>query len=166
MSRSLRWFGLIVIAQAVFLLGWAGWHDYVRSSAPVVRLKTVPVDPQDLLRGDYMILRYEISAVTPPAPRPGDDPSTRNAEFWVTLEPRDGTYFARAASWNEPVLTPGQFAVKGWPGKRGVAYGIENYYVPEGKGTPRFTTIEVDAVVGPAHRLYLKRVLVDGKAYP
>ena len=58
MSRSTRLFWSVVGLQAVFLLVWAGWHEHVRSAAPVVRLKTVPVDPQDLLRGDYMILRY------------------------------------------------------------------------------------------------------------
>lgn len=165
MNRTTRWFWAVVAAQAVFLLAWAGWHEYVRATAPIVRLKTVPVDPRDLLRGDYMILRYEISSVRAPA---SAGPGERSGdEFWVVLEPRDGYHVAAGASWTEPVLRPGQCAVKGWRGKRGdTTYGIENYYVPEGKGTPRFQTLEVEATVGPTHRLQIKRVRVDGRPYP
>jgi len=47
-----------------------------------------------------------------------------------------------------------------------VAYGIEKYFVPEGKGSPRFKAMEVEVSVSPAHRLYIKRVLLDGKAFP
>ncbi len=38
--------------------------------------------------------------------------------------------------------------------------------MPEGKGTPRFKLMEVEVSVSPAHRLYIKRVLLDGKAFP
>ncbi len=165
MNRTRRWFLGVVIAQAVFLLTWAGWHEYVRIHSPVVRLKTLPVDPQDLLRGDYMILRYEISAVKRPEPAA---PGARNdGNFWVLLEPRDGFYAAIAASHAKPALKPGQIAVVGWAGARDdVAYGIEHFYVSQGKGSPRFKTIEVEASVSPAHRLYIKRVLLDGQSYP
>jgi uncharacterized membrane-anchored protein len=164
MKRNARWFWTVVAAQACFLLAWAGWHEQVRSHAPVIRLKTVPVDPQDLLRGDYMILRYEISDAKPPPPGAGS--AGRGANFWVVLEPRDGFHAAVVTSWDKPKLTPPQIAVLAWPGERGVAYGIENFYVPEGKGTPQFKTIEVDAAVSPTHRLYIKQVLIDGRAYP
>jgi uncharacterized membrane-anchored protein len=165
MNGSTRLFWSVVGLQAMFLLAWAGWHEHVRSTAPVVRLKTVPVDPRDLLRGDYMILRYEISA----APLPANDAPGRSprGEFWVVLEPRDGYHVAAGTSWTPPAVQPGRYAVKGWRGERGgVDYGIETYYVPEGKGTPRFKTIEVEATVGPTHRLQIKRVLVDGRSYP
>jgi uncharacterized membrane-anchored protein len=162
MSRTTRWFWAIVVAQAMFLLAWAGWHEQVRSRAPVVKLKTVPVDPQDLLRGDYMILRYEISDAKPPA----SAPASSGAEFWVVLEPRGEFHVVKSTSWDEPAIDEGQIAVKAAMGGRGAVYGIENYYVPEGKGTPRFKTIDVEAAVSPTRRLYIKRVLVDGRAYP
>jgi uncharacterized membrane-anchored protein len=47
-----------------------------------------------------------------------------------------------------------------------IRYGIEKYFVPEGRGTPRFKLMEVEVSVSPAHRLYIKRVLLDGKAFP
>jgi uncharacterized membrane-anchored protein len=164
MNFRIRWFFAIIAAQAAFLLTWAGWHEHVRSHAPIVRLKTVPVDPQDLLRGDFMILRYEISDAKPPLNSAADGRS--GGEFWVVLEPRDGFFVARRTSWEKPAVQPPQIAIRGRPGARGTAYGIENFYVPEGKGTPHFKTIEVDAAVSPMHRLFIKRVLVDGQPYP
>jgi uncharacterized membrane-anchored protein len=163
MTTRTRWFFALVAAQAAFLLAWAGWHEHVRAHAAVIRLKTLPVDPQDLLRGDYMILRYEISNATPP---PGNDPRRGRGEFWVVLEPRGEFHEAVRTSWTEPEIKPPQIAVKGWTGPRGTSYGIENFYVPEGKGTPAFRKIEVEASVSPTQRLYLKRVLVDGRPYP
>jgi uncharacterized membrane-anchored protein len=164
MKRGTKWFWSIVAAQVAFLLAWAGWHEHARSHGPVVRLKTVPVDPQDLLRGDYMILRYEISNATLPS-SPGG--RSREGNVWVVLEPRDGYHVAVATSREQPTLRGSQIAVIGWPGTRGgIDYGIENYYVPEGKGTPRFKSIEVEASVSPTHRLGIKRVLVDGRPYP
>ena len=47
-----------------------------------------------------------------------------------------------------------------------IDYGIGKYFVPEGQGTPRFKLMEVEVSVSPAHRLYIKRVLLDGKAFP
>jgi uncharacterized membrane-anchored protein len=165
MTRVTRWFWIVVLAQAAVLLAWAGWHEQVRSTAKVIRLKTAPVDPQDLLRGDFMILNYEISAVTPPEHT--YNLAGKGTEFWVVLEPRDGFYAAVRAQWKKPELAAGQIAVLGRLGAfRGVAYGIETYFVPQGKGTPRFKTIEVEASVSPNHRLYLKRVLIDGRPYP
>lgn len=167
MNHVTRWFWLVVVAQATFLLSWAGWHEYVRTQAPVIRLKTRPVDPQDLLRGDFMVLRYEIGDVALPIPPGAPDPLDK--EYWIVLEPRDGFHAAVSAAETKPALKPGQIAVRGratWRNGRRVAYGIEDYFVPEGKGSPRFTTIEVEAAVSPTHRLYLKRVLLDGKPYP
>jgi uncharacterized membrane-anchored protein len=51
-------------------------------------------------------------------------------------------------------------------GPNRITYGIERYFVPEGRGTPRFQLMEVEAAVSPAHRLYIKRVLLDGRPYP
>ena len=61
MSTTAKGFWLLVLAQAGFLLAWAGYHEWVRQNAPVILLKCRPVDPQDLLRGDYMTLDYDIS---------------------------------------------------------------------------------------------------------
>ena len=160
MTTKARWFWAVVVAQTVFLLAWAGWHEHVRMNAPVILLKTRPVDPRDLLRGDYMILGYDIGTVKPPADM-GD-----GYEFWVRLAKQDGYHVAVASSVEKPEVLAGEVIVRATKGARGAEYGIENYYVPEGKGTPSFAKIEVEASVSATHRLQVKRVLLDGRAYP
>jgi uncharacterized membrane-anchored protein len=63
-------------------------------------------------------------------------------------------------------LKPGQIAVRARRGYAALRFGIERYYVPEGRGTPKFKTIQVEAALSPAHWLYVKRVLLDGAPYP
>lgn len=159
-SQAPRWFWAVIAAQVLFLLSWAGYHEAVRASSPIVLLKTKPVDPRDLLRGDYMILGYEIADVAPPA-----DAESGEA-IWVVLEPRGAHHAAVSASIEEPVLKPGQIAVRATKTGRGLAFGIEHFYVPEGRGTPRFRTLEVEAACSPTRRLYIKRVLLDGEPFP
>lgn len=166
MNRT-KWFWLIVAAQLVFLTAWAGYHEWLRQTAPTILLKCHPVDPQDLVRGDYMMLRYDIGDVSLPAAETGGD-------AWVVLERRGPHYVVAQASTVRLEPKPGQFLVRGkvvapaWGRQTSqrVDYGIESYFVPEGRGTPRFKTIEVEAAVSAAHRLYIKRVLLDGKGYP
>ncbi len=166
-AKAKKWFWILVLAQAVFLLGWAGYHEYIRQHAQVIVLKSRPADPQDLLRGDYMILRYDISRPSLPAD------ATSRGEVWVVLAKKGKYHEVVAVSLEKPAtLAPGQVLVRadvgyGW-GSTGseVRYGIETFFVPEGKGSPRFKLLEVEVSVSPAHRLYIKRVLLDGKAFP
>ena len=170
MKRSTKLFWALVLAQAVFLLGWAGYHEYVRQHARVIVLKGRPVDPQDLLRGDYMILNYDISTV-PAGDAMADEKAGR--DIWVLLE-KHGRYHEAVRASRKPLPAgPGQVVVRGetgyaWQGgtRQRIDYGIEKYFVPEGQGRPRFQLMEVEVSVSPAQRLYIKRVLLDGKAFP
>lgn len=172
MKANLKLFWVLVVAQAVFLLGWAGYHEYVRQRATVIVLKGRPVDPQDLLRGDYMILNYDISTVSVAGTAADKQPSS---DVWVLLEKKDRYHVVVQASSEKLAPRPGQLLVRGtrgydWrtsqTGTTRVDYGIEKYFVPVGKGTPRFQLLEVEVSVSPAHRLYIKQVLLDGKAFP
>ncbi len=175
MNRT-RWFVLVMAMQAAFLLGWAGWHEHIRRTAPVILLKTRPIDPRDPLRGDYLRLSYDIS--TPPLPPDLRAEGNRSpnaslhggTEVCVVLARRGDYYEAMRVTRGEPPLAPDEIWVCGTladPRRGRVAYGIEDYYVPEGKGAPPFRArIEVEASVSSSHRLYVHRVLVDGKNYP
>lgn len=168
MNRA-RWFMVVVGLQVLFLLGWAGYHERDRASATVVLLETVPVDPRDLLRGDYMILGYKIGRVPPP----GQEKKEYGTPIWVTLRANGRFHEVATASWTEPEHpAPGELLIRGRvvsrPGEPmlRVEYGIEKYFVPEGKGQPRFREMVVEAAVTSSRRLAIKRVLIDGAAYP
>lgn len=162
----------LVVLQALFLIGWASYHEYVRRTAPIVRLKVVPVDPRDLLRGDYMILSYEISR----HPAPPGWTSDRDS-VWVGLREVDGLHRIEKLSLDAKPPVDGALQ---WvladidPYSRAdpsaselqLVYGIEHFFVPEGRGTPRFDRLEVEAAVSPLGRLQLKRVWLDGEIFP
>jgi uncharacterized membrane-anchored protein len=170
MSR-LRWLVVVVAAQAAVLLAWAGYHEWNRATAATVLLETVPVDPRDLLRGDYMILSYKISRVPKPA-ETSADPS-RPREIWVTLRQSGRFHEVAATSWTAPRQTDGSLVtVRGrthGPGNGGtlsVVYDIEKFFVPEGRGEPEFSEMVVEATVSARRRLGIKRLLLDGQPYP
>lgn len=173
MNRTKKWVWGIVAAQALFLLGWAGYHEQIRQHATVILLQGRPADPQDLLRGDYMTLNYEISRVKLPGLK--DPVQNSGADVWVVLEQRGRFHEVVSASLTRPEAKPGQILVRGnlgydWRGAgqevARVNYGIEKYFVPEGKGTPRFKEMAVEVSVSPENHLYIRRVLLDGHAFP
>ncbi len=172
--NAARWFALVVGLQAAFLLGWAGFNEWSRSTAPTILLETAPVDPRDFLRGDYLVLSYKISRVPAPA---SHDPrkafSDYGREIWVTLR-RDGRFHVvESTSWTLPASPePDRFIVRGHTmgesgaGQLRVNYGIEKFFVPEGKGRPAFKEMVVEATVTAGGRLGIKRLLLDGKPFP
>jgi len=165
-NSSARWIWLVLAAQIAGLLGWAGYHETVRQTAPTIRLKTVPVDPRDLIRGDYMILSYEIS-------RPGKNEGQgdeQGDEVFVVLRPNGDHHEVAEVLTAEPSVDDKRLWVRGVVWVEGenlrIDYGIERFFVPEGRGSPRFTTLEVEASVSGDHHLYIRRVWLDGKRFP
>jgi uncharacterized membrane-anchored protein len=168
-------FAAIVAAQILLLAGWAGSHEWALRTGQTILLETEPVDPRDILRGDYIILAYPAQRILfdqfdPPiatAPAPGTTVS-------VELRLEGGFHRVARASLGALTAAPGATVVTGrieavrWgarPGEVRVTYGIDRFFVPEGKGTPRGKIVAVVAV-GQDGRPSLKGLLVDGRPYP
>ena len=165
MKKQMALFAVITL-QCFFLVAWAGYHEWVFHYGEVLLLRTRPVDPRDILRGDYMILNYDISTL----------PAANNIELktgqkvFVALEKHGEFYEALAVSAEIPKINSQQRIAQAtvehpWNSPR-LAYGIERFLVPEGKGTPSSTNIVVRATLSPNHQLNIKEVLVNGKPYP
>ncbi len=177
---------------AAMLLLTGGLLALVESRAGIlrngaeVRLKTVPVDPRDLFRGDYVVLAYPISTVEGPAG--GESGFKRGDAVFVTLT-RDAEGFARATAVarSRPTVSGSDVVIAGRVQSTGacalndagetdcasgrrrlrIAYGLESYFVPQGEGraietTPR-ARIEVVAAVSAGGEAAIKRLLIDGK---
>ncbi len=57
---------LVCIAAQLLVLGvMAGEREFILSTGERIRLRTAPIDPRDPFRGDFVRLRYEISAIAP-----------------------------------------------------------------------------------------------------
>jgi uncharacterized membrane-anchored protein len=109
-------------------------------------MDVTPVDPRSLFRGDYVILSYAASRI-PDALLPADAPSTRSDPLYVTLARTNGAWTPIAVAARHPGnVTDDQIVMKArlrYPLRAGsrspgtthfVSYGIESYFVPEGKG--------------------------------
>jgi uncharacterized membrane-anchored protein len=103
-------------------------------SGETVLLRVVPVDPRDLLRGDYVILGYEFTrpagGVTGLSSQAmGDGGQT---VYVPLVQDPDGIHWR---SGQPTVSRPagGKFLRGTWSGGR-IECGIESYYVQEGKG--------------------------------
>ena len=101
---KLKLFILVLVLQTAWILGTTFVQERGLASGTVVLLETRPVDPRDLLRGDYITLSYKISDVPLSAFSP---PQTNSlppgARVYVALEPRGDFYQTANASSAPPV---------------------------------------------------------------
>jgi uncharacterized membrane-anchored protein len=56
-------FIFFVLLQVALLVGIIAYRQYWVATGEKVLLRTAPVDPRDLFRGDYVSLRYDISTI-------------------------------------------------------------------------------------------------------
>lgn len=135
-ARKLFW---LVAAQILFLLAVAGSYYAVDWWGKEIRLKTVPVDPRDILYGDYVTLGYEISRLKPEIWKESSGLPKRGDAIYVVLKENRELYEPVAAYGSKPETGNDEVVLKGrvdysWNEEISVKYGLEKYYVPEGTG--------------------------------
>lgn len=147
-----RWLLVAALAVAVVQIGFlvsmiAGRASILRSGQEVL-LEVRPIDPRDLLRGDYVILGYNISSIPVDlfAERSAEGKDADESTVFVRLKAGDdGLWEPIAARYGEkpqPEATEGEVDIKGSASAAwfegitsvSVQYGIERFYVPEGEG--------------------------------
>lgn len=119
-----------------------------------IAIKTKPVDPRDVFRGDHVILSYEINELAidqvPPVFKEEERwQDLRQAPLYVILKkdgtvyvvdhavlekPRAGVYlkgWAEYAVWSQSVDIQGSQSITGIQ----VSYNLDQYFVPENTGT-------------------------------
>lgn len=152
----------------------------IESRASILRhgeeivLKTAPVDPRDLMRGDYVRLRYEDISTVDIAVITGQWPEKdRMAPLWLTLVAgEDGLADVIEVSTERPsTRAEGEVVLKSKPerlraasksgartGSYNLTFGIERYYVPEGEG------LEIEKARNQERTTVAVRVSEDGEA--
>lgn len=150
---------VLALVQISFL-SWiiAGRAAILRNGTEVL-LKVEPIDPRDLLRGDYVSLGYEISRIPVKlvADIPTDRTATADERILVRLhKDQDGYWRAVAAFLGKPTTPPAtdeaDIAARLVGGSSlepdatlSPDYGIDRFYLPEGEGR----AIEKDMRVRP-----------------
>lgn len=172
---------LVVALQVSWVCGLAAYYERAIREGTVVLLEVVPVDPRDLLRGDFAVLGYHFSILGAddfsPEVRPGAD-LRRGSQVYVELElaaDDSRLYRMRRASAVPIEAGPGGVVLRGHvlhsflrDDRRAyrVEYGIERFYVAEGTGTPpRDARVTAEIAVSALGQGYVREVYLDGRRY-
>jgi uncharacterized membrane-anchored protein len=150
--------------QLLFFVGWTTREHMRATTGASILVRVVPVDPRDLLRGQYLNLGYEFSrswnaaAVRPPTP---------NDAVWVVLRPEGGLYVPVSASLTRPTALDSSEVVILGRVQRGIyVFGIEQYFVPEGTETPAVSDLTVRLRVAATGIARIEQVYVRGVPWP
>lgn len=163
MSKFRRYaFPLVIALQVLAVLGFAGVREATLRTGTEVILQTVPVDPRDLFRGDYVALRYTISTLSNCyIQEPGET-------IYLHLERKGDVWEAGDYGYSAP--NDGRLYIRGTvtralPGNQcQVEYGIESYFVPEGSGLKierSRVPVRVKAAVDAFGTAAIKEVITD-----
>jgi len=88
----------IVLIQALLLAGMIAYKQYWLARGERILLRTVPVDPRDIFRGDYVQLRYEITNLDLDKLNANESFNTGEKIYIILEKDSDGTYKAVSAS--------------------------------------------------------------------
>ncbi len=109
MRRTFFLIGLLVELIAVFLIFLPNF--ILMTTGTLVTLKTIPVDPRSIFRGDYVVLTYEIG-------QKYDGPVPSGTDYYsmpvyAVLENKEGVFVAKDFVAERPTLLPGQACLVG-----------------------------------------------------
>ena len=173
-------FGAAILLQCAMLILMVVDRMQILREGREVTLQTRPVDPRDLLRGDYVTLGYDISQL-PAGALAGQPSAERNPIVFVKLAPDAGGLYQAVSVHAGPVaVTAPEVLIRGRVtyscGSTGrafcdrltIRYGLESYFVPEGEGKKleqarNQQKLRVVAAVLPSGRAAIKRLLLDGE---
>jgi uncharacterized membrane-anchored protein len=175
-------YGAVAVIQIALLGAMVVDRAQILRGGTEVKLQTRPIDPRDLLRGDYVVLGYDISTVASGAlfKQPS---SSRHPVVYVKLAPKpDGLYEALSVHTAVVPVTSPEVLIRGtvaygascepdgqsFCDKLQIRYNLEKYFVPEGEGRKledarNQRKLTIVAAVLPSGRAAIKRLLLDGQ---
>jgi uncharacterized membrane-anchored protein len=152
----------VVALQVALLLVILVPKEWTLATGEEVVLQTVPVDPRDLFRGDYVNLRYTISTLE------GYYGFAVGDRIYVSLTKRGDIWDALFASHSPPdgLYIKGRIT-PAWQDGLAVEYGIESYFVPEGSGhiIESASDVKVRVAIDSSGNAVIKGLLVDGEPF-
>jgi uncharacterized membrane-anchored protein len=172
-------FGAAILLQCALLILMVADRVRILREGREVTLQTRPVDPRDLLRGDYVVLGYDISQL-PAGALAGQPTAERNPVVFVKLAPdANGLYQAVSVHAAPVTVAAPEVLIRGrvsyscgstsrtFCDRLTIRYGLESYFVPEGEGKTleqarNQQKLRVVAAVLPSGRAAIKRLLLDG----
>jgi len=162
---------LVILLWIVLALAMIISKQSTFKTGKAVVLETVPVDPRDLLRGDYVVLRYKISTLDLNQIKSEKMDYRAGEAIYVKLEPK-GKFWEPTAVQSKRSSDNGIY-IRGkvrhtYSKQLTVIYGIESYFVPEGEGKElerntrgSKSSVSVEAIVDSGGNALIKKVYID-----
>jgi len=150
MNKKVVW--AVAVLQVLLLCFIAAKREWIRSSGAVVYVRTAPVDPRDLFRGDYVQLEYDIAFPSKDIVDSflhlnksiAEEKSNNRKQHvvYLTLDSFSGTGVVEPKKLllEEPVeglFIKGRFGGRLWRNWRQgglLKFGIEKYFIEQGTG--------------------------------
>lgn len=142
MRRTLVTF--FVLAQVLVLGFMAGQREYILRFGETVYLRTAPIDPRDIFRGDFVRLDYEISTPGLAAMRGTLKEHLKDRDYVAYAALTEGADGLASLDYITDVVPDRQLYIRGrltgsgrFAAGRGsgqVRYGIEQLFVEQGEG--------------------------------
>jgi len=148
---------IILILQVAVLITLFAWHQS-KLSLPIITLRVERIDPRDLLRGDYLILNYEVGKL----PEAFKNAPANQSLFAVLRQ--DGEFFVLDHVQNS-LPTNGETFLQGIVKNGRLFFGIEQYFVPEGQGNPT-GNLSIQVAIDSDGNPHIKQLYMDGKPWP
>lgn len=172
MARK-KWFTLAVAMQLVFLIIMIALKWSTLAYGTKILLKTQPIDPWDLFRGQYVTLNYEIANLNLANLQTDGQPFNSKETVYVVVNQSGKYWTAKSISHKKPETN--QLFIKGevnyfdeYNRTLMVNYGLDSYYIPENQGgaietQARTTPLEVEVSLDRRGSSAISRIFLDGK---
>lgn len=177
-------FILAIAVQVIIIFAIIITKMSILAGGTDVLLKIAPVDPRDMLRGDYVTFQYDISNLD--SYISGGQEIRNGDAVYVVLRQMEKYYFAQNVQKTKPA--EGGIFIKGTVSSGGanteldmfqnqnfgnsrlhVVYGIEEYFIPEGKGQG-FSFLNKEAaarvVIDENGNAVLKELYINDEPWP
>lgn len=177
-------FILAISLQVIIIFATVIFNLSVTANGTEIMLRINPVDPRDMLRGDYANFEYDISYLNPfyafeEQIKNGDTIYVvlwKSGKYWSAgriqkSKPMEGELFIKGKV--ESGGTESKANQSSYPGydtpMLHIVYGIEEYFIPEGKGQ-NFSFWDKESaamvVIDNNGNASLKSIYVDGNPWP
>lgn len=159
----------ILLFWILILGGFIGMKEWTLRTGTEVLLAIRPVDPRDIFRGDYVILSYDISTVEAPTTLSAANDNARGPIYVRLNVDEEGVAHSTGVSTTTPpseaLFIKGSIVRRTGEQVR-VEYGIESFFVPEGRGLEierHLRDMHAKVVIDSAGNAVLKGLVYEGE---
>ena len=131
------------VFQLVILSGLSGKGLVPRITSDRVRFEVIPVDPRDMMRGEYIILGYEFSRLPEDIAllderiksyKTSNNFNQKSIDVYVTLKFNLKEDVYKGIFFGSTPPTKGRYLRGKLNSNNRIEFGIESFYLQEGKG--------------------------------